>query len=121
MGSETITDADEKVLPGWGTYQTRHKHWGKVFDDEMIKGTNLSRYERMEREHDARQPFVERDHLQALEANVCRSYRQLSKHINGWCSPSTVEVWLKTHKTYHIYAKNNKPGLSLSMCITCGV
>jgi hypothetical protein len=113
MGNETLKDEDGKALPGWETYQTRYSHWGKVYDAEILKGTDLSRYERMEREHDARQPFAERDLVQALEANVCRSYRQLSKHINGWCAPSTVEVWLKTHKTYKLYAKNIKPGLSV--------
>jgi hypothetical protein len=82
MGSETLTDDDGKVLPGWGTYQTRYKYWGKVYDAEILKGTDMSRYERMEREHDARQPFVKRDLLQALESNVYRSYRQLSKHIH---------------------------------------
>ncbi len=69
----------------------------------------------MEREHDARQPFVEQDLIGALQANVYRSYRQLSKHINGWCASSTIEIWLKNHtsKLSHIYAKNIKPGLSV--------
>jgi hypothetical protein len=67
----------------------------------------------MEREHDARQPFVKQDLIEALQANVGRSYRQLSKHINGWCATSTVESWLKSHQSYHIYAKNIKPGLSV--------
>ncbi len=77
-------------------------------------GTDLSRrYERMEREHDARQPFVEAELIEALQGNVCRSYRQLAKHINSWCAASTVELWLKDHTSYHIYQKNIKPGLSV--------
>jgi hypothetical protein len=113
MGNAAVTGEDGKALPGWGTYQTRFAHWGKVYDTELLKGTDMSRYERMEREHDARQPFVQRDLVQALEGNVCRSYRQLSKYINGWCAPSTIEVWLKTHETFKVYAKNIKPGLSM--------
>jgi hypothetical protein len=44
---------------------------------------------------------------------VCRSFRQLSKHINSWFPPSTVEIWHKNHTSFHIYAKNIKPGLSV--------
>ena len=68
MGNAAVTGEDGKALPGWGTYKTRFAHWGKIYDAELLKGTDMSRYERMEREHDARQPFVERDLLQALEA-----------------------------------------------------
>ncbi len=113
MGTTILLDKQGKVHPGWTTYQTRHKHWGKVYDDEIEQGTDMSRYERMEREHDARQPFVEQDLIEALQSNVCRSYRQLSKHINGWCCAGTVEIWLKNHTSYHLYAKNIKPGLSV--------
>ncbi len=55
-------------------------------------GTDMSRYERMERERDARQPFVEQDLIEALQANVCRSYTQLANHINSWCAASIVEI-----------------------------
>jgi hypothetical protein len=113
MGTTTLLDKAGNMHPGWTNYQTRHKHWGVVFDDEVEKGTDMSRYERMEREHDARQPYVEQDLVDAIQANVCRSYRQLSRHINGWCAASTVEIWLKNHNSYHLYAKNIKPGLSV--------
>jgi hypothetical protein len=66
----------------------------------------------MAREHDARQPFIEEELLDALKNNVCTSYRQLSKHINGWCAAATVETWLKSHPDFHLYAKNIKPGLT---------
>ncbi len=102
-----------KTYPNWNNYQTRYKQWGLIFDDQVKMGIEMTRNERMEREHDARQPFVEQDLIEALQANVCRSYRQLAKHINSWCAASTVETWLKQHNSYHIYAKNIKPGLSV--------
>ena len=40
-------------------------------------------------------------------------YRALSKHINNWCSPYTIETWLRSHPTYNVYAKNIKPGLTV--------
>jgi hypothetical protein len=114
MGTTVLLDKSDNFHPGWNTYQTRHiKHWGLVFDDEMAKGTDMSRYERMDHEHDARQPFVGQDLIEALQGNGCRSYRQPPKHINGWCASSTVEIWLKSHTSYHIYTKNIKPGLSV--------
>ncbi len=113
IGNTILLDKFGKSYPTWNNYQTRHKQWGLIFDDQVEMGIEMSRYERMEREHDARQPFVEQDLIEALQANVCRSYMQLSKHINSWCAPSTVEIWLKNHTSYHIYAKNIKPGLSL--------
>ncbi len=67
----------------------------------------------MDREHDALQPFVEKDLIEALQSNVCTAFRQLSKHINSWCAPSTWEIWLKNHTSLHTYAKNIKPGLSV--------
>jgi hypothetical protein len=50
--------------------------------------------------------------LEALRANVCTSYRSLSRYINGWCTASTIEHWLKQHEDYHVYSKNIKPGLT---------
>ena len=47
-----------------------------------------------------------------LLVNNCHSYRVLSKHVNNWCSPYTIETWLRSHPTYNIYAKNIKPGLT---------
>ncbi len=52
--------------------------------------------------------------MNALKANVCRSYRALSKVINGWCSPKTIEKWLKAYPEYHIYSKNIKSGLTIT-------
>ena len=47
-----------------------------------------------------------------IDGHSCHSYRALSKLINNWCSPWTIEKWLKAHPTYYIYSKNIKPGLS---------
>ncbi len=58
------------------------------------------------------QPFIQEELVEALKNNVCMSYRQLAKHINGWCATATIETWLKSHPTYHLYAKNIKPGLT---------
>jgi hypothetical protein len=66
----------------------------------------------MAREHDARQPFIQEELVEALKNNVCTSNRQLAKHINGSCATATIETWLKSHPTYHLYAKNIKPGLT---------
>ena len=38
----------------------------------------LCRYEQMAREHDAQFPFIKEELINALDANVCRSYRALS-------------------------------------------
>ena len=96
----------------WKIFTNRMVYWGSVYDDMVIKSQDVSIYERMAREHIARQPTVEEDLVEALQANVCRSYRALSKVINGWCSPATIEAWLKTHPEYQIYSKNIKPGLT---------
>ncbi len=76
------------------------------------KKADLSVYERMAREHLNRQPTIAEDLVEALKANVCRSYRALSKVINGWCSPVTIETWFKAHPDYQTYSKNIKPGLT---------
>ncbi len=90
MGTTILLDKNGEQYPGWTNYQTHHKQWGLIYDEELKMGTDLSRYERMEREHDARQPFVEAELIEALQGNVCKSYRQLAKHINSWCAASTV-------------------------------
>ncbi len=113
MEEEILSDAKGAPLDGWGSYQRRFGHWGKDWDSKI--GNDYfepARYERMAREHDARQPFIEEELLDALKSNVCTSYRQLSKHINGWCAAATVETWLKSHPGFHLYAKNIKPGLT---------
>ncbi len=94
-------------------YKYRVGYWGKEFDKLIETHQDVSAYERMAKQHDERQPFIQEEIMDALiHSNNCTSYRALSKHTNGWCSPATIEVWLKSHPTYQIYAKNIKPGLT---------
>jgi hypothetical protein len=72
----------------------------------------MHEYERIASEHDARQPFIEDDLIEATKQYNCVTYRQLSGHINHWCQHCCIEAWLKSHDTYSLYAKNIKPGLS---------
>ncbi len=44
MGTTILLDKYGARYPGWDTYQTRHKQWGLIYDDEMKKGTDMSRY-----------------------------------------------------------------------------
>jgi hypothetical protein len=106
------TLAAQKV-PEWESYKYRVAYWGQVFVDNAQYDQDMSYYLRLAREHDERQPFIQQEILDALiEGHSCHSYRSLSKHINDWCSPWTIEKWFKLHPSYHIYSKNIKPGLS---------
>ncbi len=98
----------------WDTHMARQKYWGLVYDERVRDGAINERdeYHRMAREHLARQPSIQFDLLEALRADVCTSYRNLSKYINGWCTASTIEHWFKLHEDYHLYSKNIKPGLT---------
>ena len=113
MSTDILRNDKGEPLDGWETYQRRFGHWGKDWDEQTLSITfEQANYQRMAREHDARQVFIQEELLDALKHNVCTSYRQLAKHINGWCASATIETWLKTHPTYHLYAKNIKPGLT---------
>ena len=96
----------------WHKYKHRVAYWGQKFDMLVAEGGDITPYERLAREHDERQPYVQDDLLDALHRNNCTSYRALSMHVNGWCAPSTIEHWFKAHPTYLVYAKNIKPGLT---------
>jgi hypothetical protein len=113
MSTDTLRNDKGEPLDGWETYHRRFGHWGQDWDAQILSITfEQAKYQRMAREHDARQPFIQEELLDALKHNVCTSYRQLAKHINGWCASATIETWLKSHPTYHLYAKNIKPGLT---------
>ncbi len=104
----------EQRVPDWSKYKYRVGYFGKIFDKNVLNGVDLSLYERYAKEHDIRQPQIKDDIMDALIiVNNCHSYRALSKHINNWCSPYTIETWLRSHPTYNVYAKNIKPGLTL--------
>ena len=106
------TSEDQRV-PDWTKYKYRIGYFGKQFDKLVENGEDISQYTRLAKQHDVRQPFIKEDILDALMVvNNCHSYRALSKHINNWCSPYTIETWLRSHPTYNVYAKNIKPGLT---------
>ena len=90
----------------------RRAQAGLKFDALVSRGGDISKWERRAMEHDARQPFIRGELIAALEAQVCKGYRQLSRHVNGWCQPQTIERWLNSHPSYEVYRKNIKPGLT---------
>ncbi len=61
----------------------RMTYWGTHYDELAAKKADLSVYDRLAREHLNRQPTIAEDLVEALKANVCRSYRALSKVLNG--------------------------------------
>ena len=93
-------------------HSDRVKQLGKDFDAKEGGGEDISRWKRLAREHDARHPYIKPELIDALEAQVCRSYRQLSQCVDGWCSARTIERWLNSHPTFEVYKKNIKPGLT---------
>jgi hypothetical protein len=104
---------DAQRVPEWKKYKYRVGYFGKMFDDIVSKGEDISLYERLAKEHDAQQPYIKDDIMDALKmVNNCRSYRLLSNRINNWCAPYTIETWLRSHPSYNVYAKNIKPGLT---------
>ncbi len=112
----TIRTNQSQDVPGapdeWKFFSNRMTYWGTYYDELCSKKADMSVYERLAREHLNRQPTIVEDLVDALKANVCRSYRALSKVINEWCSPKTIEKRLKAYPEYHIYSKNIKPGLT---------
>ena len=78
----------------------------------MLIDEDMNEYERMAREHDNRQPFIQDELVEGIKSYNCITYRQLAGHINNWCQHSCIQTWLRSHETYSLYAKNIKPGLS---------
>ena len=105
---------DHRHEGAWNNHMARQKYWGSEYDERARRGemNEKDKYHRLARQHLARQPSIQDDLLDALRANVCTSYRALSRYINGWCTTSTIEHWLKQHEDYHLYSKNIKPGLT---------
>jgi hypothetical protein len=89
------------------------------YDDQIKMGVDMRRYERMEREHDARQPYMEQDLIEALRGNVCRSYTQLVR--GNHCG----NVAGKPHKLSHLCEKHQtwsfsgEPRKASHLCETC--
>ena len=99
-------------IPHWGKYTTRAQHWATEYDSLVAQGKDVSHWDRMAREHAARQPFIANELVAILQACDTTSFRDLSTRINGWCSAATIEAWFKQHPTYSMYVKNIKPGLT---------
>ena len=100
-----ITRASSHMLREWENLPMRIRL-------KFIGGEDISRWQRLARKHDARHPHIKPELIDALEAHVCRSYRQLSQCVDGWCSTRTIERWLNSHPTFEVYKKNIKPGLT---------
>ena len=64
------------------------------------------------RHHDARQPLIRDELIEALNAGACKSYQALAKYINYWCSDDTTEAWLRSFPGFEMYAANINPGLT---------
>ena len=90
-----------------------------MYNERVSRGETNDRDEehRLARAHLARQPSIEEELLEALRANVCTSFRSLSRYINGWCSAATIEHWFKQHEDYHIYRKNVNHSLKLDNAV----
>ncbi len=81
MSGDVLRNANGQPLDGWESYQRRFGHWGKDWDEQILNSDfEQAKYQRMAREHDARQPFIQEELVEALKNNVCTSHRQLSKH-----------------------------------------
>jgi hypothetical protein len=77
MLSKDGTDPDMRG-PEWKLYKHRVGYFGKKYEDLVAKGEDMSHYQRLAEEQDARQPFIKDDTLDALKMCYnCMSYRAL--------------------------------------------
>jgi hypothetical protein len=49
----------------------------------LIIKDDMQEYERMAKEHDGRQPFIQDELVEAIKAYSCVTYRQFAGHINN--------------------------------------
>jgi hypothetical protein len=104
--------------PEWRHYKQRVAWWNDVYDAIIVDQCSLdinedmSQYDKMATVHDARQPFIQDELVEAIKSYNCVTYRQLAGHINHWCEHSCIMNWLHSHESYSLYAKNIKPGLT---------
>ncbi len=103
----------------WRHYKQRVAWWNQVYDAHMadqctvVLNEDMQQYDKMATVHDARQPIIEEELVEAIKSYNCVTYRQLAGHINHWCEHSCImNCWLHSHVTYSLYAKNIKPGLT---------
>ncbi len=94
--------------PEWRHYTQRVTYWNEVYDAIMADQCSLNinedmqQYEKMVTMHDARQPFIEEELVEAIKSYNCVTYRQLAGHINNWCQHSCIMNWLHSHETYSL-------------------
>ncbi len=72
----------------WNYFTYRMAYWGGEY--ENVKEQHHHYLSRLVRQHLARQPFIKDEILDALKGDICRSYRSLTKFINGWCCATTI-------------------------------
>ena len=68
-------------------YTDRIAQLGRRFDALVSRNGDISRWSRQAREHDARHQYIKQELIDALEAQVCRSYRQLSHRCAAFKIP----------------------------------
>ena len=94
------------------TLKEGQKRFGPVYDALRAEKGKQYYYEAMARDHDSRQPFIKDELTDALNVNASRSFEQLAKHIDNWCSAAAIKRWFYSMDTYKMYAKNIKPGIT---------
>jgi len=105
--------------------QKSHYHhlWNKAIElpggyqtfldsNNVFQRIDVEKHTALARQHNARQPMIKSDLIEALESNVCMSYHGLARHIDFWCGPKTIGRWFRSYPGFHMYAKNVKPGLT---------
>jgi hypothetical protein len=66
-------------VPEWKLYKHRVGYFGKIYDDQVAKSEDMLHYERLSKEHDARQPYIKEDIMDALKmVHNGLSYRVLT-------------------------------------------
>jgi hypothetical protein len=90
--------------------QITKRAWTYLLEEDKVA------YEKMARDHQARQPFIKECLVDALQkkkkGNCTRSFRSLEKATDAWLTHSTIERWLKAQPTYKTYSKKVRPGLT---------
>ena len=87
-------------------------HSNFLDSNNVLQRIDVEKHTALARQHNARQPMIKSDLIEALESNVCMSYHGLARHIDFWCGPKTIERWFRSYPGFHMYAKNVKPGLT---------
>ncbi len=60
MSNDILRNGRGEPLDGWETYQRRFGYWGKDWDEKTLNiNFEQAKYQRMAREHDSRQPFIQ--------------------------------------------------------------